>query len=149
MFSSMEPCIIRPLGGARPSPAPAPMAGTSVCAGFPSPADDFLEGSIDLAELLTPNRAASFLWRVSGHSMRDAGIHDGDIVVVDRSRRPRHGDAVVAIVDGEVSLKVFRERGPSRLSFGNAAMPEFVLPESVSVEVWGTVTWTLHRPALP
>lgn len=125
------------------------MAGAAICAGFPSPADDFLDGAIDLGDLLTPNPAASFLWRVSGHSMRDAGIHDGDIVVVDRSRLPRHGDAVVAVVDGEVSLKVYRERGPGRLAFGNAAMPAFVLPESASVEVWGTVTWTLHRPSLP
>lgn len=137
------------MGAASPRLAPAPIAGTSVCAGFPSPADDFLERSIDLGDLLMPNKAASFLWRVSGHSMRDAGIHDGDIVVVDRSRRPRHGDAVVAIVDGEVSLKVYLNQGRPSLAFGNSGMPSLRLCPEAQIEIWGTVTWTLHRPCLP
>lgn len=67
---------------------PWPIAGTRICAGFPSRADDFLDGEIDLARILTPNRAATFLWRVAGHSLKETGIHDGDVVVVDRSRKP-------------------------------------------------------------
>jgi len=64
-----------------------PLVGPAVCAGFPSPADDFVEEAIDPARLLIANPPATFLVRVAGDSMRDAGIHDGDILVVDRSRR--------------------------------------------------------------
>lgn len=123
-----------------------PMVGTRICAGFPSPADDFLDEEVDLVRILTPNRAATFLWRVSGHSMVEAGIHDGDVVVVDRSARPKHGEVVVATINGEVSLKLFQNDGTPRLAFANRAMPVFALNESSDVEIWGTVTWTLHKP---
>lgn len=126
-----------------------PIAGTRICAGFPSPADDFLDGEIDLARILTPNQAATFLWRVAGHSMRETGIHDGDVVVVDRSRKPRHGDVVVASINGEVSLKLFKYDGRPTLSFANEEMPVFFLADTADVEVWGVVTWTLHQPRLP
>jgi len=68
---------------------------------------------------LTPNRAATFLWRVAGQPMKETGIHDGDVVVVDRSRKPRHGDVVVASINGEVSLKLFRNDGRPTLSLSN------------------------------
>jgi DNA polymerase V len=125
-----------------------PAMGTSICAGFPSPADDYLEGEIDLAEVLMPNRSASFLWRVSGRSMVLTGVFDGDVVVVDRSLTPKNGDVVVATVDGEVSLKLFRTN-PARLEFANPDMPAFKLAESSDVAVWGVVTWTLHKPCMP
>lgn len=137
------------LGPIAPAELLLPIAGTRICAGFPSPADDFLDGEIDLARILTPNRAATFLWRVSGHSMRDTGIHDGDVVVVDRSRKPRHGDVVVASINGEVSLKLFKNEGRPTLSFANRDMPVFFLADTADVEVWGVVTWTLHQPRLP
>lgn len=76
-----------------------------LCAGFPLPADDYIDERVDLARLLIRNPAATFLWRVSGWSMRDAGNYDKDILVVDRSLQPRHGDVVVAIVNGERALK--------------------------------------------
>lgn len=123
-----------------------PMVGTRICAGFPSPADDFLDEEVDLVRILTPNRAATFLWRVSGHSMVEAGIHDGDVVVVDRSAKPKHGEVVVATINGEVSLKLFLSDGMPRLAFANRRMPAFALNESSDVEIWGTVTWTLHKP---
>ena len=68
-----------------------PMMGPALCAGFPSPADDFHEDAIELPRWLVPNPPATFLWRISGDSMRDAGIFDGDLACVDRSLKPSHG----------------------------------------------------------
>lgn len=124
-----------------------PMMGTRICAGFPSPADDFLDGELDLTRLLAPNRPATFLWRVSGHSMRDAGIFDGDVVVVDRSVKPFHGAVVVAVINGETSLKLYERGVPPRLSFANRDMPVFPMEDAAEVQIWGVVTWTLHRPS--
>jgi DNA polymerase V len=102
-----------------------PIAGACICAGSPPRPDDSLDGEIDLARILTPNRAATFLWRVTGHSMKETGIHDGDVVVVDRSRKPRHSDVVVASINGEISLKRFKNDGRPTISFANRDMPVF------------------------
>ena len=116
-----------------------------LCAGFPSPADDHVDQSIDLLALLIPNKPATFLWRVDGHSMQDAGIYHDDILVVDRSLTPRHGDVVVAIVNGERSLKRLHLDGPRpRLAFENAEFPAYPLPEEGDVEVWGVVRCNVH-----
>ena len=82
----------------------AKMSGT-VAAGFPSPAEQYLEPPLDLNELLVKRPAATFFVRVSGDSMIGAGIHDGDILVVDRSLRPVSGDVIIASVDGEFTVK--------------------------------------------
>lgn len=117
-----------------------------LCAGFPSPADDHLEPSIDLLELLIPNRPATFLWRVDGHSMRDAGIFHDDILIVDRSLEARDGDVVVAIVNGERSLKRLRLDGRRpRLTFENSDYPDtYAVPDDAQVEVWGVVRANVH-----
>ena len=125
---------------------PLPMMGSRICAGFPSPADDFIDDEIDLTRILVANRPATFLWRVSGNSMIEAGIHDGDVVVVDRSMTPRHGEVVVASIRGEVSLKLYQNNGKPRLAFANKDMPAFAVSEDDDVTVWGVVTWTLHKP---
>lgn len=134
------------LGGAPYLARPLPLMGTRICAGFPSPADDFLDGELDLTQLVAPNRPATFLWRVTGHSMRDVGIFDGALVVIDRSVKPFHGCAVVAVINGETSLKVYQAKPRPHLTFGNAEMPAFPMDEVASVQVWGVVTWVLHRP---
>ena len=123
-----------------------PMVGRRITAGFPSPADDFLDDELDVAELLRPNAAATFFWRVSGHSMVEAGIHDGDLIVVDRSMKPSHGRVVLVTVNGEPSLKLFEDVGQPRLAYANATMPAFALDEISEVEIWGVVTWSLHKP---
>ena len=128
-------------------PLTLPFMGAQICAGFPSPADDFLDKEIDLTSILITNRPATFLWRVNGHSVRDTGIYDGDVVVVDRSLQPKHGNVVVAVINGETSLKVFLDN-PRRLAFANREMPVFEMPDGDDVTIWGTVTWTLHRPSL-
>lgn len=97
-----------------------------VCAGFPSPADDYLDAPIDLSPTLIKNAPATFIMTVSGDSAIDLGIFDGSLITVDRSLAPRDGDPVVVDVNGERSVKVFRlENGRPRLAFGNHRYPEF------------------------
>ncbi|TMU86425.1 LexA family protein [Brucella haematophila] len=116
-----------------------------LCAGFPSPADDYIDDTIDLSKLLISNPPATFLWRVDGHSMRDAGIFHGDLLIVDRSVKPRDGDIVVATVHGERSLKRLNLKGVRpRLTFENRDMPTFEIPELAEVEVWGVAISNIH-----
>src|SRR5690554_7854885 len=82
-----------------------PLVGQSVHAGFPSPADDFIESMIDLNQVLIQNPTATFMWRVVGDCMIDVKIFPGDVVLVDRSRTPKHRSIVLAIIDGEPTLK--------------------------------------------
>ncbi len=87
------------------------LAYCSVAAGFPSPADDYATKSIDLNAALIKNPQATFLMRVAGSSMRDAGVDDGDVVLVDRALRPIHGSVIIAVVDGEFTCKRLHKRG--------------------------------------
>lgn len=123
-----------------------PLCGPALCAGFPSPADDYVEEALDPARLIVTNPASTFMWRVAGHSMIDAGVRDGDFVVVDRSLQPRAGDVVVAVIDGLPSVKRVVRRGRGlALAFANAAMPGLELDEVSEAAVWGVVTWSLTR----
>lgn len=121
------------------------LMGPSLCAGFPSPADDFVESALELPRWLVPNPPATFLWRIAGDSMRDAGIFDGDLACVDRSLKPGHGSVVVAAVDGEMSIKrMVVEGNRAHLSFDNAELPVFALEELAEVNVWGVVRFTIR-----
>ncbi|TXN21294.1 translesion error-prone DNA polymerase V autoproteolytic subunit [Methylobacterium sp. WL9] len=123
--------------------------GPAVCAGFPSPADDFLEEALGLPRWLVPNPPATFLWRVSGSSVIGAGIHDGDIVIVDRSAEPAHDDIVLAIVEGVASLKRYRINGNrATLSFDSPDLPATPIEDIAEATIWGVVTTSLrlHRP---
>lgn len=126
-----------------------PLMGTKVCAGFPSPADDYIEEALDPSRLIVTNPISTFMWQVSGSSMVASGIHDGDYVVVDRSLKVKSGDVVVAIIDGLPSVKRVRRRGGRLvLDFDNPAMGHLELDEASEAIVWGVVTWSLtpHRP---
>ena len=126
-------------------PAPLPLLARAVRAGFPSPADDFVEEEIDLQRLLVTNRAATFLVRVAGDSMVGKGLFDGDLAVVDRSLTPRDGDVVVVDVDGERSFKVWGRQGArATLSFANARYPTYRLDADAVVEVWGVVSGSVN-----
>ncbi|GEP03729.1 MULTISPECIES: LexA family protein [Methylobacteriaceae] len=126
-------------------PTPIPILAKPVRAGFPSPADDFIEEEIDLQRLLVANRPATFLVRVAGDSMMLARLFDGDLAVVDRSLTPRNGDVVVVDIDGERSFKVWRRQGPRvTLSFANPRFPEFRLSPDAVVEVWGVVSGSVN-----
>ncbi len=121
-------------------PMPLPLLAKSVRAGFPSPADDFIEEEIDLQRLLISNRPATFLVRVAGDSMVGARLFDGDLAVVDRSLEPCDGDIVVVDVDGDRSFKVWGRRGGRiTLAFANPTYPVFCLSADALVEVWGVV----------
>lgn len=126
-----------------------PLMGARVCAGFPSPADDYIEEALDPARLIVTNPISTFMWRVSGSSMVAAGILDGDFVVVDRSLKVKPGDVVVAIIDGMPSVKrVRRKAGRMVLDFDNPTMGHLELDEDSEAIIWGVVTWSLtpHRP---
>jgi DNA polymerase V len=122
-------------------PMPVPLLSKPVRAGFPSPADDFIEEEIDLQRLLIINRPATFLVRVAGDSMILARLFDGDLAVVDRSLTPRNGDIVVVDIDGERSFKVWKRQGPRvTLHFANPRFPAFQLSPDAVIEVWGVVS---------
>lgn len=127
------------------TPFPAlPFLARPVPAGFPSPADDHVEEDIDLQRLLVRNRVATFLVRVSGSSMTDAQLFDGDIAIVDRSVAPAAGDIVVVDVDGDRSFKVWTGRRSAPLAFANGSLPAYELPAGATVEVWGVVTGSVN-----
>ncbi|MET4143922.1 translesion error-prone DNA polymerase V autoproteolytic subunit [Arthrobacter sp. UYCo732] len=118
----------------------------SVPAGFPSPAQDYFTGRIDLNKHLIRDVTSTFLVRVSGHSMDGAGIADGDELVVDRSITPADGQVVIAVIDGELTIKRLRlEHGRVRLAAENPDYPDIIVPELSEVTVWGVVTRCLHH----
>lgn len=122
-----------------------PFIGQTVHAGFPSPADDFIEDMIDLNQVLVRNPTATFLWRVVGDCMIDVKIFPGDVVIVDRSLAPKHRSVVLAIIDGEPTLKRLHRRGGIFvLQNENAKLPAFLISEGTEVSVWGVVTATIR-----
>ncbi|OLN31334.1 Error-prone repair protein UmuD [Desulfovibrio sp. DV] len=125
---------------------PLPLYLAPVSAGFPSPAEDYLDQALDLNELCIAHPAATFYVRASGDSMRDAGIHSGDVLVVDRAMEPLPGRIVIAAVNGELTVKRLRlQDGRLFLMPENPAYtPLEVHPES-SFEIWGVVTFVIHR----
>jgi DNA polymerase V len=122
-----------------------PLVGQSVHAGFPSPADDFIEAMIDLNQVLIQNPTATFMWRVVGDCMIDVKIFPGDVVLVDRSRAPKHRSIVLAIIDGEPTLKRLNRRGGVLVLHNeNAKLPNFTIAEGTEVSIWGVVTSTIR-----
>ena len=118
-----------------------------ISAGFPSPADDYIENNLSLSELLIRNHLSTFLMKTSGDSMMDAGINDGDILVVDRSIEPKNRDIVIAILEGNLTVKrlLFKTNGSVVLKSENTAYKDIKIPESVDLEIWGVVTSAIHQ----
>lgn len=117
-----------------------PLMSSLVRAGFPSPADDYLDRPLDFNELLIENPAATFAVRIAGDSMTGAGIFPGDIAVVDRACVARDKSIVLAILDGEFTLKRYRDVAGKRwLEAENPAYPAIPLTEYSAFEVWGVV----------
>lgn len=117
-----------------------------VAAGFPSPAEDHAVKRVDLNDVLIKQPAATFLMRVSGPSMRDAGIDDKDVVLVDRSIKPAHGHIVVAVVDGDFTVKTLWRKGSRiRLRAANPTYPDIEPKDGQEVTVWGVVTTCIKR----
>lgn len=119
--------------------------GQQVHAGFPSPADDFIETSVDRNQVLIQNPTATFLWRVAGDCMIDCKIFPGDVVIVDRSLVPRHRSIVLAIIDNAPTLKRLNRRGDRMVLHNeNAKLPAFTVEEGTDVSIWGVVTATIR-----
>lgn len=132
-----------------PSVCFLPVFSSRVPAGFPSPAEDHLEGKLDLNQHLIRRPAATFFVRASGESMRDAGIFDGDILVIDRSITPVAGDVVIAVLHGDLTVKRLMKAGPEAwaLKAENAAFPNIPVDEE-GCEIWGVVTNSIRRHCL-
>ena len=123
-----------------------PYYDTRVQAGFPSPAEDHLEESLDLNTLVIDNPSATFFVRVAGESMREIGITDGDILVVDRSIESWENRIVVAVIDSEFTIKRFTKRnGTVVLEAENPDYPSIRITEEMDFSVWGVVCWTLKK----
>jgi DNA polymerase V len=117
-----------------------------VQAGFPSPAEDLGAQRIDLTQLLVKHSQATYFLRASGHSMTEAGIFDNDILVVDRAIKPRNTHIVVAIVDGDFTVKqLYQRAGRIKLKSANPTYPDITPKEGQTIEVWGVVTSSIKQ----
>ncbi len=122
-----------------------PLFACSVSAGFPSPADDYIEGRLDLNELMVVNPAATFFVRVAGDSMLGTGIHHNDILVVDRSLEPISGKVVIAVVNGELTVKRLIKNGEHvYLKAESPDYPDIHMTEGTTCEIWGVVAYVVH-----
>jgi DNA polymerase V len=114
---------------------------SAIPAGFPSPAQDHSEEDIDLAKVLQPNPDASFIVRIKGNSMEEANMPDGCLAVVDRSIRPHSGAIIVAVLNGEFTVKRFVKQGSVvMLQPENPYFKTIVITEEMEFQVWGVVT---------
>lgn len=117
-----------------------------VNAGFPSPAEDLGAQRIDLTQLLITHPQATYFLRASGHSMQEAGISDKDILVVDRAIKPRLNHVVVAVVDGDFTVKrLYQRAGRVKLKAANPTFADIVPKEGQTIEVWGVVTSSIKQ----
>lgn len=126
-----------------------PLLLNRVPAGFPSPADEYAETALDLNTYLIRNKTATFFFRVIGDSMTAANIHDGDLLVVDRSIEPRHGHIVLAVLNNEYTVKRLHQlNGVIELRAENPAYQPIRFREHDELQVWGVVTGAVSRFAV-
>jgi DNA polymerase V len=128
-----------------PSRPALPLFIEGVAAGFPSPADDYIDQSLNLHEHLIEHPAATYFVRASGNSMVGAGIHDGDLLVVDRALEPRDGHVVIAAVHGELTVKrLRRSHGRLYLISDSDGYPPLTITEDMDLHVWGVCRYVIH-----
>jgi len=122
-----------------------PLFMVPVTAGFPSPAEDYIEGKLDMNKHLIKHPAATFFVRVTGDSMVDAGIHPGDILIVDRAIEPADKKVVIAVIDGELTVKRIRMiKDKIFLMPENENYKSMQIEEEMNFEIWGVVTNVIH-----
>lgn len=142
--AQLGPGIFVPLPGA--PKLSLPLDTVKVSAGFPSPAADYEESRLDINEYLVRNPVSTFFFPVQGDSMEGAEIHDGDILVVDKSVRARHGHIVIAFIDGERLVKRLHKRaGRVALVAENPGYPALEIQEGMELLIWGVVIGKFKR----
>lgn len=123
-----------------------PIADEGIKAGFPSPAQDFMDLAIDLNKELVRHPASTFYGRVRGDSMQDAGVYDGDILIIDKSLEPRNGDMAVCFVDGEFTIKYIKiEKDIVWLIPANDCYSPIKITEDNDFLIWGIVTYSIKK----
>lgn len=146
MYSSTATAS-RPMLRDRPAPAAPPRS--SVAISFGSPATESGVGRLDLNELLVRHPQAAFMMRIAGDSMREAGVCDGDLALVDRAITAAHGHVVIAIVDDEfVCRRLYRRGREVRLQVDGQALPDWVPGEAEELQIWGVVTHVIRPLAV-
>lgn len=125
---------------------PLPLYASRIAAGFPTSADEHLELELDLNEYLIKNPKNTFLVRVSGDSMIGAGIYANDLLVVDRSLQPIHGKIIIAVINGELTVKRLYNnlKGEIKLMAENDHYPPITIDDSMEFSIWGIVTYVIH-----
>ena len=123
-----------------------PLVEATISAGFPSPADDYSEARLDLNKELISNESATFYARVRGDSMTLAGISDGDLLIIDKSKTPANGSIVVCLIDGEFTVKRLQKKGNQfyLMPENDNYQPIKIKPEN-DVTIWGVVTYTIKK----
>lgn len=123
-----------------------PVARNKVSAGFPSPADDYIDVKLDLNKELVSNAESTFYARVVGTSMIGAGINDGDLLVIDKSLEPRNGNIAVCFIDGEFTVKRINiEKGRCFLVPENPQFDPIEIKQENQFQIWGIVTYVIHK----
>jgi DNA polymerase V len=123
-----------------------PLVEATISAGFPSPADDYSESRLDLNKELISNESATFYARVRGDSMTLAGISNGDLLIIDKSKTPVNGSIVVCLIDGEFTVKRLNKKGNQYylMAENDNYQPIKIKPEN-DVTIWGVVTYTIKK----
>jgi DNA polymerase V len=122
-----------------------PLVDAFISAGFPSPADDYIEAKLDLNQLLIQDPSSTFFARVRGNSMLDIGIHDGDILIIDKSLEPKQNSVLICFIDGEFTVKkVNRVNGDFYLVPENKDFAPIKVDKSSDFRLWGVVTYCIH-----
>ena len=123
-----------------------PLVTERISAGFPSPAEDYIELGIDLNKYLIKNPISTFFLRVSGNSMNNAGIYNNDLLIIDRSINPNPGNIVVALLDGEFTLKrLIKKQDSYYLKADKENYPAINLYEYIDIQIWGVAIYSIHE----
>ena len=141
---TLDPAMLRPADN--PPPLALGLFSSLVSAGFPSPADDYIEGQLDLNDYLIRHPSATFYVRVTGESMSGAGIFPNDLLVVDRALEAHHGAIVVAVVNGELTVKrLYRKGRAVELHSENPIFPAITFDNDMHLVVWGVVSGVIRK----
>ena len=123
-----------------------PLLSSLISAGFPSPADDYTEENIDLNDILITNPSSTFFLRVKGDSMINSGIQDEDLIIVDKSLIAKQGNIVIAILDGDFTVKTLAKKNNTfYLKAENNNYPDFNFSNYSDVQIWGVVIYVIHN----